>query len=83
MREGDWQEILQHPNRALTRGQWELLDDLNIAKLSHERKTELLARLLIEGRRLFSASQVQENPRAPVTGGKRTYEPDFKKEKKR
>ncbi len=86
MREGDWQEILQHPQRALTSGQWDLLAGVNVASLGSERRAALIARLIIEGRRLYAASHVPGREgfwERDVGGGKRTYEPDPKQGKKK
>lgn len=52
MRQGDWDEIVQHPDRPLTRGQIDLIGDLNLAALTRERMAALTLRLIIEVRRL-------------------------------
>ena len=86
MREGDWQEILQHPQRALTKGQWDLLASVNVASLGSERRAALIVRLIIEGRRLHGAAvQASDVMRGAMaaSGGKRSYEPDPKSGKKK
>ncbi len=52
MRDWQWDEIVQHPDRPLTRGQVELLREANIAALNCERRSALCLRLIIEVDRL-------------------------------
>lgn len=57
MRQGDWDEIVQHPERPLTRGQIGLLREQNIAALNCERRSALCLRLIIEVDRLSEVLQ--------------------------
>jgi hypothetical protein len=70
MRDWQWQEIVQHPERRLTLGQIELLRAQNIAALSCERRSALCGRLIIEIGRLHEAQGPPHNfgCRAFVTG---------------
>jgi hypothetical protein len=48
VRDWQWDEILQHPERPLTRGQLDLLTAVNVASLESGRRAALIVRLLIE-----------------------------------
>ncbi len=62
MQQWQWDEIVQHPDRPLTRGQVELLRETNIAALHCERRSALCLRLIIEVNRLVPKPLISPRP---------------------
>jgi hypothetical protein len=56
VRQWQWDEIVQHPERPLNRGQVELIAEVNVADLGCERRAALIVRLRIELMRLVPAA---------------------------